>query len=187
MTLSRSLTKKFKHSIRSSSLFENEKPVQKPYRPIISLPLERPDFVQETEPLHVQAYAMLGYRSADYSLHSPSSSFSSSSARRSFSSSPATPRASSDSQTSFSSGDHYLPSVNEKKVSFSIDTAIIPRRTRPASVGSSIYAAEGELPPPMEDEEDISQRIGKFRFSAAEYIKEIEGTPLILVDGKLYL
>ena len=184
MTLTRSFTKKFKQSIRSSSLFENEKPVQKPFRPTISLPLERPDFVQETEPLHVQAYAMLGWKPTDHSLHSPSSSSSGSSARRSFLSSP---RASSDSQTSFNSGDHYLSSVNEKKVSFSIDTAIIPRRTRSASVGSSVYADEGELPPLMEEEEDISQRIGKFRFSAAEYIKEIEGTPLVLVDGKLYL
>lgn len=186
MTLSRSFTKKIKKSIRSSTVFENEKPIKPPFRPIISLPLERPDFLDETPPLQVQAYAKLGWRPIDHPPNSPTSPSSASSAHRSFLSSPATPRSSSDSQTLYNSGDHYLPSVN-KKVSFSIDPRIIPRRNSSMSIGSSVYAAEGELPPPIEEDEDISHKIGKFRFSAAEYIKVIEGTPLLLVDGKLYL
>ena len=174
--------------MRSSANFENEKSVKPPFRPTISLPLERPDFVYETQPLapHAHAYAMLGWKPIEYPPHSPTSASSASSAHPSYLSSPATPRTSSDSRTSFNSGDHYFRSVN-KKVSFSIDTATIPRRTSSASVASSVYDSEGELPPPIEDDKDISHRIGKFRFSAAEYIKEIEGTPLILVDGKLYM
>lgn len=54
-------------------------------------------------------------------------------------------------------------------------------------MASSLYADEGMLPPPIEDDEHIQARIGKNRFAAAEYIREIEGTPMILVDGKLYL
>jgi hypothetical protein len=52
---------------------------------------------------------------------------------------------------------------------------------------SSEYAEEGELPPPIEDDQEIMKRIGVNRFAAAEYIEEIEGTPMILVDGKLYI
>jgi len=55
------------------------------------------------------------------------------------------------------------------------------------STSSSVYGVEGELPPPIEEDDEIMHKIGKFRFSAAEYIQEIEGTPMILVDGKLYL
>ena len=187
MTLSRSFTNKIKKRI-SSSIFENEKPVKPPFRPTISLPLERPDFVYDTEPLstHVHPHTVSEWKPTNHPPNSPTSFSSDSSAHRSFLSSPATPRTSSDSRTSFNSGGHHFPSV-KKKVSFSIDTKIITRRTSSESVGSSVYASEGELPPPLEDDEDISQKIGKFRFSAAEYIKEIEGTPLILVDGRLYL
>jgi hypothetical protein len=74
----------------------------------------------------------------------------------------------------------------EKRVSFQV-RKVIPRRASAASTDSSVYAADGELPPPFEDDEHIMQQMGKFRFSAAEYIQEIEGTPMILVDGKLYL
>ena len=59
--------------------------------------------------------------------------------------------------------------------------------SRRGSTSSSLYAAEGELPPPIEEDEEIMNKLGKFRFAAAEYIQEIEGTPMILVDGKLYL
>jgi hypothetical protein len=38
----------------------------------------------------------------------------------------------------------------------------------------------------MIEYEELKRR-GLLRFSAAEYIREIEGTPMILVDGKLYL
>jgi hypothetical protein len=75
----------------------------------------------------------------------------------------------------------------DKKVSFSQDTQEIPRRESSTSVSSSVYIPDGELPPPLEEDEEISRLIGKLRFSAAEYIQEIEGTPMILVDGKLYL
>jgi hypothetical protein len=54
-------------------------------------------------------------------------------------------------------------------------------------MGSSLYAPEGKLPPPFTDDEDILAKIGVNRFAAAEYIEEIEGTPMILVEGKLYL
>lgn len=68
-----------------------------------------------------------------------------------------------------------------------MDTTIVPRRASAASTASSLYAEEGKLPPPAEEDEDLMQKIGVFRFAAAEYIQEIEGTPMILVDGKLYL
>ena len=54
-------------------------------------------------------------------------------------------------------------------------------------MAASLYAPEGELPPPFTDDEYILANIGVNRFAAAEYIEEIEGTPMILVDGKLYL
>lgn len=51
----------------------------------------------------------------------------------------------------------------------------------------SEYYPEGELPPAFEEDEEILKRMGVNRFAAADYIQEIEGTPMILVDGKLYL
>jgi len=68
-----------------------------------------------------------------------------------------------------------------------MDTTVIPRRASATSTASSVYGAEGELPPPTEEDEEIMKKIGVHRFEAAEYIQEIEGTPMILVDGKLYL
>jgi hypothetical protein len=66
-------------------------------------------------------------------------------------------------------------------------TTVIPQRAKRESVGSSLYGAEDELPPPIEEDEEMLLKMGVHRFSAAEYIREIEGTPMIIVDGKLYL
>jgi hypothetical protein len=38
----------------------------------------------------------------------------------------------------------------------------------------------------LEDDEHIHAKIGVNRCAGAEYIEIIEGTPMILVDGKLY-
>jgi len=161
--------------------------MQKKGRPTISLPLERPDYVDETQPLATrgQERAISGRKSVDSMPSTPASSVSS--AHRSYVSSPASSRSSSFSRTSYESNDVYFPR-GEKKVSFSADTTIIPRkRDSSASIASSVYAAEGELPPPIEYDEGILRKMGKYRFAAAEYIREIEGTPMILVGGKLYL
>jgi hypothetical protein len=161
--------------------------MQKKVRPTISLPLERPDYIDETQPLATRnrGPATVGWKSVDSIPFTPASSVSS--AHRSYVSSPASSRSSSSSRTSYESSDAYFPR-SEKKVSFSTDTTIIPRkRDSSASVASSVYAAEGELPPAIEYDEEILRKIGKYRFVAADYIREIEGTPMILVDGKLYL
>ena len=103
--------------------------------------------------------------------------------------SSATPRTSYD---SCDSGDCYFGSTRAsggKTVSFGSEEKVIRRRKREstASFASSFYEEEGVLPPPIQDDKYIQSRIGKNRFSAAEYIREIGGTPMILVDGKLYL
>ena len=181
MTLSSSFTKKIKRgfSIRSSTYFHSEKPVQKLFRPTISLPLERPDSssaVEQSSAIWIPAKVP------------PSPTSSSSSTHQSYSSSPSPSRSSSSSRTSYETGDG-THSPLEKKVSFServtfSDDTKVPQRK---SASSSVYGPEGQLPPLIEDDEEISRKIGNSRFSAAEYIKEIEGTPMILVDGKLYL
>jgi len=156
-------------------------------RPKISLPLERPDYIHETQPLVIRnpKFAASGWKSVDSVPSTPASSVSS--AHRSYVSSPGSSRSSSSSRTSYESSDGYFQR-GEKKVSFSADTTIIPRkRDSSASVASSVYAAEGELPPPLEYDQEILKKVGKYRFAAAEYIREIGGTPMILVDGKLYL
>jgi len=192
MGLAKSFSNKIKRglSIRSSSaVFESEKSLKSPFRPTISLPLERPEFVdaKEITTTHVQSYGGIGWKTVDATPPSPTTSSTSSSAHQSYLSSPASSRGSTSSRTSYNSADDgYFPAM-EKKVSFSIDTTIIPRRDKTASVSSSVYGSEGELPPPIEDDEEIMQKMGELRFSAAEYIEEIEGTPMIIVDGKLYL
>jgi len=193
MPLARSMTKTFKN-IRNS-VFEVDKPStqKKPFRPTISLPLERPaDFVdrrQGPEAVVPQDFAESGWKPIESPPMSPAySTASSSSYRRSTASSPASSRASSATpRTSYESD--YFGDASGKNVSFSLDTKVIPLRTRAStsSLASSLYADEGVLPPPIEDDEHIQARIGKNRFAAAEYIREIEGTPMILVDGKLYL
>jgi hypothetical protein len=177
MTLARSFTKKLKRglSIRSSTILE------KPGRPTISLPLER--LADDPTADVVKRHTLY---QQDVAAVSPSSPTSSSSTAFS---SPTSSRASSSSRSSYNSGDECYftaPVKFEKRVSFQV-RKVIPRRASAASTDSSVYAADGELPPPFEDDEHIMQQMGKFRFSAAEYIQEIEGTPMILVDGKLYL
>jgi hypothetical protein len=189
------MTKTFKN-IRNS-VFEVEKPStqKKPFRPTISLPLERPaDFIdrrQGPEAVIPHDLAESGWKPAESPPMSPVySTTSSSSYRRSRTSSPASSRASSATpRTSYESGDYYFGDAAGKKVSFRLEAKVIPLRTRgsTASLASSLYADEGVLPPPIEDDEHIQARIGRNRFAAAEYIREIEGTPMILVDGKLYL
>lgn len=195
------MTNKFK-SLRSS-VFETDKPTtrKQPFRPNISFPLERPaDFVdrrQGPEALssHAQELVTSGWGRVESPLMSPTYSTAPSSPyRRSSFSSPASSRASSATpRTSYDSGDDFLgdvaSSVSGKKVSFILAAKVIPHQHRgsTASLASSLYAEEGVLPPPIEDDEHIRSRIGKNRFSAAEYIREIEGTPMIIVDGKLYL
>jgi hypothetical protein len=39
----------------------------------------------------------------------------------------------------------------------------------------------------LKDDHHIQARIRKKPFAAAEYLREFEGTPMILVDRKLYL
>jgi hypothetical protein len=68
-----------------------------------------------------------------------------------------------------------------------LEPDVLMRRDSDAGATSSEYGPEGELPPPFEEDESIRMKMGKYKFSAAEYICEIEGTPMILVDGKLYL
>ena len=187
-TLARSLTKTLKRgfSVRASTIFESEKPSQKPARPTISLPLERPDLDSTTK---YHASNIQASNSGWVALVSPPPSpvSSSSSACQSIFSSPTSSRSSASSQTSYGH-DSYFPPLNiEKKVSFTDEATIISRRESCSSLSSSLYAAEGELPPPIEEDEEIMKKLGKFRFAAAEYIEEIEGTPMILVDGKLYL
>lgn len=188
MTLARSFTNKIKRglTIRPSSVLETEEAIQKA-RPTISLPLERLYVIDETKPLSslIEEFDTSGWSLVNSISPSPTSSAPSS--HKSYVSSPTPSRSSSSSATSYNSGEEYFP-PSEKKVSFSNDTKIILRhRESCVSVASSVYAAEGELPPPFEDDEEIMQKIGKFRFAAAEYIQEIKGTPMILVDGKLYL
>jgi|SRR5277367_76981 len=187
MTISKSFTKiKRGLSVRSSALFETERPTPKPYRPTISLPLERPDYVDvsalSTRPRKHKASGWVVQPS------SPVLS-SGSSAHDSYPSSSGSSRASSLSRTSYESHDDaYVPSRNsEKKVSFSLGTTVIPQNSKRGSVGSSVYGAEDELPPPIEEDEEVLLKMGVYRFSAAEYIHEIQGTPMIMVDGKLYL
>jgi hypothetical protein len=118
----------------------------------------------------------------------PASPISSAASSHQFS--PFSQRSSASSRTSFSSGcDEYFPAFNDKKVSFAAEPTrpLHIRRVSNLSTLSSEYAGEGELPPPFEDDEEIMKKIGLNRFAAAEYIQEIEGTPMILVDGKLYL
>ena len=188
MTMSKSFTKiKRGLSVRSSALFETERSTTaKAYRPTISLPLERPDYVEVT-PLSIRPRE---HEMSSWTVQptSPVSS-SGSSAHDSYLSSPGFSRASSASRTSYDShDDRYFPSSNsDKKVSFSADTTVIPRRKNRESVGSSLYGPEDELPPPIEEDEEILLKMGVHRFSAAEYIREIGGTPMIIVDGKLYL
>jgi len=202
MSLARSVTQRFK-SLRSS-VFETDNPASRkqPVRPNISLPLERPaDFVDrrqgpEALPTHAaqEFIASLGWKtlvpsppmSPAYTITSSSSYLSSRAMSRT---SSATPRTSYD---SYDSGDHYFGSYRAsggKKVSFSAEGKDIRRRKRRSidSVASSCYEEEGVLPPPIEDDKYIRSKIGKNRFAAAEYIREIEGTPMIIVDGKLYL
>jgi hypothetical protein len=184
-TLARSFTRKLKRglSLRASTIFESEKPFPKPVRPTISLPLERPDIDAATrlQAFHIREHSNCSWVALVPSPTSPTSS--SSSMRQSVFSSPASSRASSSSRTSYGDDSYFSPLHIEKKVSFTDEITSIPRR---GSTSSSLYAAEGELPPPIEEDE-IMNKLGKFRFAAAEYIQEIEGTPMILVDGKLYL
>src|SRR5579859_3592300 len=185
-TLARSFTKKLKRgfSVRASTIFESDTPSQKPLRPSISLPLERPDLddVTRRQAYHIQEQSNCG--SVVFVSPPTSPTASSSSMRQSILSSPALSRASSSSRTSYGD-DSYFPPLNiEKKVSFTDEITTTPRRR---STSSSLYAAEGELPPPIEEDEETMNKLGKFRFAAADYIQEIEGTPMILVDGKLYL
>jgi len=187
MTISKSFTKiKRGLSVRSSALFEAERPTAKAYRPTISLPLERPD--------HVDVSALsIRPRQDELSgwIVQPSSpvSSSSSSAHDSYLSSPGSSRASSWSRTSYESNDDgcFRSSNSDKKVSFSLGTTVIPQNKKRESVGSSVYGAEDELPPPIEEDEEVLLKMGVHRFSAAEYVREIQGTPMIIVDGKLYL
>jgi len=204
MSIARSVTQRFR-SLRSS-VFETDKPTSRkePIRPNISLPLERPaDFVDrrqgpEALPTHA-AQEFITSPGSKPVLPSPpmspaySITFSSSSSylssRAMSRASSATPRTSYD---SCDSGDSYFGSVRTsggKNVSFSPEGKVVRRRKRrsAASCASSCYEEEGVLPPPIEDDKYIQSRIGKNRFAAAEYIREIEGTPMILVDGKLYL
>ena len=187
MTISKSFTKiKRGFTVRSSTLFESETPA-KAYRPTISLPLERPDYV-DVSGLRIRPREHERGSGWNGQPSSPIPS-SASSAHDSYVSSPGSSRASSFSRTSYDSRDYgYFPSNNsDKKVSFSAEMTVIPRRTSRESVGSSIYGPEDELPPPLEEDEEIMLKMGVHRFSAAEYIREIRGTPMIIVDGKLYL
>lgn len=192
MAIAKSFTKlKRGLSVRSSGMFETERSTAKPYRPTISLPLERPDYVEVSalSTRRRQTTASGWIVQPPSPVTSSSSVSSSSSVHNSYLSSPGSSRASSSSRTSYESNDDgYFPSTNsDKKVSFSVDTTVIPQRTKRESVGSSLYGAEDELPPPIEEDEDILLKMGVHRFSAAEYIREIEGTPMIIVNGKLYL
>jgi len=194
-SLARSFTKSLKRglSVRASTIFESDKASQKPLRPTISLPLERPDLdnaARHQASSIGQESSNRGWVALASTPTSPTSS--ASSARQSIFSSPASSRtssssASSSSRTSYGE-DSYFPPLNiQKKVSIMEPPTIIRRRDSCSSLSSSIYGAEGELPPPIEEDEQTMQKLGKYRFAAAEYIQEIEGTPLILVDGKLYL
>lgn len=183
MTLARSLTTKLKRglSIRSSTVLE------KPVRPTISLPLERS--TDEFAAGVIQAYSSQSKYTGGWVSSPPSPTSSTSSSHQSSFSSPSS-RASSSSRSSYNCGDDscFTTPLNfNKKVSFQVDTTVIPRRRSAISTASSVYAAEGELPAPPEEEGEIMKKIGVHRFEAAEYIQEIEGTPMILVDGKLYL
>src|SRR5436309_3217708 len=167
-SLARSFTKKLKRglSVRASTIFESDTPSQKPLRPSISLPLERPDLHDATrrQAFHIQEQSNRGLVAL---VSPPTSPNSSSSMRQSIFSSPASSRASSSSRTSYGD-DSYFPPLNiQKKVSFSDE---ITTTTRRRSTSSSLYAAEGELPPPIEEDEEIMNKLGKFRFAAAEYI-----------------
>jgi hypothetical protein len=193
-SLARSFTKSLKRglSVRAPTIFESDKASQKPLRPTISLPLERPDLdnAARQQASGIQESSDRGWVALASTPTSPTSS--ASSARQSIFSSPASSRtssssASSSSRTSYGE-DSYFPPLNiQKKVTIMEPPTIIRRRDSCSSLSSSIYGAEGELPPPIEEDEETMQKLGKFRFAAAEYIQEIEGTPLILVDGKLYL
>jgi len=188
----RSLTNRLKRGLshRASTLFDtgkfslqNKSQSQLP-RLKISFPLERTDNAQPTQ---TQESATSGWMVVSTPPTSPTSSGSSSP----FQSPSSSVLSSASSRTSYSSGfDGYFPSAgNEKKVTFAVEPTrplSIGRRESVSSRASSEYAEEGELPPPIVDGE-IMNKIGVNRFAAAEYIKEIEGTPMILVDGKLYL
>jgi len=196
MALARSFTKKIKRglAIRSSSVSEKEKAIQKAkFRPTISLPLELSNFLEETTQafaIQAQDFPATGWKPVHSmpSSPTPSSSSSYSSSNKSYMSTPDSSHASSSPRTSYESRDEYFAPPSEKKVSFSIEPKIISRcRESSVSMASSVYGAEGELPPPIEDDEEMMKKIGKYRFAAAEYIQAIEGTPMILVDGKLYL
>jgi hypothetical protein len=171
-------------------MLRKKRAIQKPVRPKISLPLENPEFVDEKQQLGTLGEEMSTslWKPVEYMPTRPKPSVSlSPSSHKSFMSSPGSSRASSSSRTSYNSVDEYF-STAEKKVSFSRNATIIPRsRESSGSTASSIYGAEGVLPPPIEDDGRTTLRIGRSRFAAAEYIREIEGTPMILVDGKLYL
>jgi hypothetical protein len=191
MTFGRSITNRIKRglTIRTSSLFESENSIQTPPRPTISLPLERQEYQDfESLAICVQGRTPSSWISLNSTPTSPTPSSSPSSLFQSYLSTPSS-RASSSSRTSCDSReDGCFPPLNiKKKSSSSSDTTKSPRRGSSSSVTSSVYGPEGKLPPPIEDDEEIAKRIGKFRFSAAEYIQEIQGTPMILVDGKLYL
>jgi len=184
MTLARSLTTKLKRglSIRSSTVLE------KPVRPTISLPLERStdEFTADV----IKAYSPQSKYTGGWVISSPPSPTSSTSYSHQSSFSSPSSRASSSSRSSYNCGDDscFTTPLNfNKKVSFQVDTTVIPRRGSAISTASSVYAAEGELPAPPEEGGEIMKKIGVHRFEAAEYIQEIEGTPMILVDGKLYL
>jgi hypothetical protein len=186
MTLARSLTKKIRRSlsIRTFSAPETEKSAKKKAsRPSISFPINQPITIDRAPSIILEGIPEV----ADSDEPSPSSGDSSQSVASPHPSymSTRSSRASSSSRTSYGAEDE--GDVSDKKVSFTKEIRIIPQPKSRQSLASSIYGEEGILPPPIEKEEEIKNGIGKFRFSAAEYIREIEGTPLILVDGKLYL
>jgi len=188
-TLARSLTKRLTRSLsKRSSSMRSSAIAEPPVRPTISLPLERsPDDSSDDV---IKRHSRYQQERARWVVSPPSSPTSSSSEQQSPMSSSPFSRSSTSSRSSYNSGDESYftsPLTFEKKVSFREDTNIIPRRGSGESNTSSVYAAENQLPPATEEDEEIMAKIGEFRFAAAEYIREIEGTPMILVDGKLYL
>ena len=202
MPLARTLTKKLKKGLSIRSSPKQEDPPPSPYRPTISLPLEL--FPDSTPPLKIVPPTP---RQSSASVPRPSRTQStvtkgpvSPTGWISSPPSPTTPTSSTSRQSLFdspsstssrSSTESYFPKTSkERLVSFADAPIVLSRPTSSGSTSSSFYGnvhgdGNGNKEEMIEYEE--LKRRGLLRFSAAEYIREIEGTPMILVDGKLYL